>query len=77
MEAMIVDILRIAAEIDPSLHVGAGVDVFGPHLAFVGRTRHGRPVAFRVSLSGDERPLAWWRAVIGMKWRYFSGRRIG
>ncbi len=77
MEATLVDIMHIASETDPSLHVGAGVDASGPYLAFIGQTRHGRPVAFRVSLSQEERPLAWWRAVIGMKWRYFAGRRMG
>lgn len=72
MEATIVDILHIASETDPNLHVGAGVGPFGPFLSFVSWDCHGFPVAFVVSLDQDERPLAWWRAVIGMKWRCVS-----
>ena len=77
MEATIVDILRIATEIDPSLHVGAGIGPFGPFLSFLGRDCHGRSVSFFIGLSGEERTASWWRAVIEAKWRCISCRRLG
>lgn len=78
MEATIDDILQIVAEIDPSLRVGARIGPGGPYLTFVGRTPTGRPVMFEIGLlHADGRSLAWWRAAIDMKWRYFSGRRWG
>jgi len=77
MEATIEDILKIASEIDPSLHVGARIGPDGSHVTFLGRTPAGRSVAFEISLRHAGRSVAWWRAVIGMKWRCLAGRRAG
>jgi len=58
MEATLVDILHIASETDPSLHVSAGVGPCGPLLSFVGQDCQGRIVTFVVSLRHDEQPAS-------------------
>ena len=77
MEATLIDILRIASETDPSLHVGAGMGPFGPVLLFSGHDCHGHPATFVVSLNVEERSASWWRTVIEAKWRCVACRRLG